>query len=919
MLPVSWRWCRLSERALPWVATIFVWASQTFGQSLTGSIVGLVRDQQGAALPGATLSLTGKTGSTLTATDGRGSYRFLAVEPGRYELRAEAPGFRARVERGIALAIGERLTLDFSLELASLTESVEVVGESPVIDVHSSATRTGLTHDLLFQVPLARFVPSLISTTPGVNGGSTGFTTGGVERGSSGFGGGELGNALLVDGVDTRDPGDEGKWLSIGYNTLEEIQVLGPGAPAEYGAFTGAVFNAIRRSGGNRFEGLFEARSTWEGLAGDNVDAELLAQNPALGDPAVTTGLLDLNAHFGGPIRKDKLFFFVSGQRAKLDTDPSGPRTSADSLEYRLDAKLTWQPSQRDHVTAGLFYGREDISGQPGVEAGVATDDLTSAWHKPDWNWYGQWRRVFGTRTLLEAKYTGWTGVVEIRPKVAEPLRQDLATGGYSGGSGFTFTASRRRHQANVSLSHHADDFVGSHDFKFGVEVERGFARNEEAPVGGFRYFDRGGQPFLAFTFGQDVAGHAERESAYAQDAWKTDDRLTLNLGIRFDNYRGKGDSEAVYRAHGLAPRVGVAFDLAGDHRTVLKASFGRYYEALPVSYFSVALSGLEDVVFYLIAGTRLIEVRRIRLSVPARVDPAIRHPHVDEITTGFERALGKDVRFLAIGIWRRSGDFVSVVSPQARFVPVETPNLLTGAPMIVYGWADPTATSGFVTNPDGFDYLDAEGGVVGSAGAFRRYRGLVLVLSRRLTGRWQAQVSYVLSKAEGTVDNDYFESLGVGGPFSSPNQALINAEGLLTHDARHELKVLGSYQLPRIDVAFSGFFRVVSGTTYTPFQDLPGLPAPFPESVRLEPRGSRRTPTRTALDLRLEKVFGVGRGRLGVFADLINAFNASTVVAVQGRVPNASIPGFEQPIAFGAPTAILPARQVFLGARFSF
>jgi hypothetical protein len=275
-------------------------------------------------------------------------------------------------------------------------------------------------------------------------------------------------------------------------------------------------------------------------------------------------------------------------------------------------------------------------------------------------------------------------------------------------------------------------------------------------------------------------------------------------------------------------------------------------------------------------------------------------------------------MRVSATGIWRRSADFVSVVAPDARIFPVERVNLLTGAPMTVYGWADPTAT-GVVTNPDGFKYLGAEGGVVGSAEAFRRYKGLVLVLSRRLAGRWQAQVSYVLSKAEGTVDNDYFESLGAPLPFISPNRALINAGGPLTHDARHELKVLGSYQLPGIDVALSGFFRAVGGTTYTPFQDLPGLPAPFPESVRLEPRGSRRMPTRTVLDLRLEKVFGLGRGRLGVFADLINAFNASTVVAVQDRVPSASIPGFDEPVAFGAPTAILPARQVLLGARFSF
>jgi hypothetical protein len=912
----------MRKRSALATAAAFLLASQTLAQSLTGSLAGSVRDPQGAPLPGATLTLTGKTGSTTTTADKQGNYRFPAVDPGRYELRAEAPGFRPRLQREISLSIGERLAFDFALALAPLEESVEV--ESAVIDVNSSATRTGLAQSLLFQLPFARFVPALINATPGINGGASDFNSGatngeGADVGSSAFGGGEVGNGLLVDGVDTRDPGDEGKWLSIGYNTLEEIQVVGPGAPAEYGAFTGAVFNAIRRSGGNRYEGLFEAISTWAGLASDNVDAALLRQNPALGDPAVTTGLLDLSAQFGGPIRKDRLFFFLSGQRTKLDTDPSGPRTSADNLRYRLDAKLTWQPSPEHHVTVGAYYGREDISGLPGVPASVATDDLTNTWHKPDWNWYGQWRRVFGTRTLLEAKYTGWTGVVEIQPKVAKPLRYDLATGAYSGGSGSTATADRHRHQANVSVSHHADAFVGSHDFKFGLEIERGFSRTATGLVGGLSYFDYAGQPYYAYSVSQDVAGKTERESVYAQDAWRVSDRLTLNLGTRLDRYRGRGDSETAYRAHGLAPRVGFAFDLAGDHRTVAKASFGRYYEALPVSYFEDALPGREDIVFYKDTGAGLVEVRRLPISVPAGVDPDIRHPHVDEVTTGFERALGKQVRFSAVGIWRRSDDFVSLVNPKARFVPVETLNLLSGAPITVYGWADPAAISGFVTNPDGFHYLDAKGEVIGSAGAFRKYKGLVLVLSRRHAGRWQAQLSYVLSKARGTVDNNYSESIGGHGPFTSPNSALTNALGLLTHDARHEVKLLGSYQIPRIEVNVSGFFRAVSGTTYTPFQNLPGLSAPLGDTVRLEPRGSRHVPTRTVMDVRLERAFGVRHGRLGIYADVTNVFNASTTVSAQTRVPDASIPGFDQPVAFGAPAAILPARQVALGARFSF
>ncbi len=909
-----------SLRALIRAGVVAASACPCFAQSLTGSIVGTVSDEQGAPLTAASLTLTGKTGSWGATPDPRGRYRFPAVEPGRYELRAEAPRFQPRIEREIALSMGERLNFDFALGLAPVLESVEVEGASPVVDVHSSSTHTGLAQSFLLQVPLTRFVPTLLDATPGINGGSSGFTSGNAARGSSAFGSGEVGNALLVDGVDTRDPGDQGKWLTIGYNTLEEVQVLGPGAPAEYGVFTGAVMNAVRRSGGNRLEGLLESRATWEGLSSDNVDAALTAQNPALANPGVTTGLLDLNAQVAGPIRKDRLFFFLSGQRAEHERDPSGPRSSADTLDYRLDAKLTWQPGPRDHVSAGLFYNRADITGQPGVPEGVATDELTYRWHKPDWSWHAQWRRSFGARTLVEARYLGWTGVVELEPAAAAPRRQDLATGSYSGGAGAFGRFERRRDQANASLSHYAEGFLGAHDFKFGIEIERGTGRNALSLVGGYGFLDYAGQPYLAFSFSYDFTGKPERESLYAQDAWRAAERLTLNVGVRLDNYRGEGLSESVYQAKGLAPRLGLAYDLTGDRRTVLKASFGRYYEALPASYFTDALAGTEDSVLYDNTGPRPVEIARVRASVPARVDPEIRHLHLDELAAGCERAFGGHLRLSATGLWRRSKDFVGVVVPDARFRPVQVPNLLTGAPMTVYAWANPSVVGAdrLVTNPDGFAYLSTDERPLGNAPAFRDYKGLVLILSRRLVGRWQAQASYVLSRVEGSVDNDYFESLGAPGPFLSATRALVNAEGLPTHDARHEFKLLGSYQVPKIELALSGFFRAVGGTTYTPFQYLPGLPAPFLESVRLESRGSRRLPTLVQLDVRIEKVFAIGRG-LGVYLDIINVFNASTAVSAQARVPDAAVPGLETPVAFGAPAAILPARQAIVAARFSF
>jgi hypothetical protein len=189
-----------------------------------------------------------------------------------------------------------------------------------------------------------------------------------------------------------------------------------------------------------------------------------------------------------------------------------------------------------------------------------------------------------------------------------------------------------------------------------------------------------------------------------------------------------------------------------------------------------------------------------------------------------------------------------------------------------------------------------------------------MLVVSKRLSRRWQTQASYALSRVRGTVDNDasrIFDFFLSG----DATNALVNAQGSLTYDIRHELKLLASYQVPRVDAVVSGYLRSISGTTYAPVQY-----SSF-QFIRLESRGSRRNPTSTLLDLRIEKVFHPGRGshRLGLYADVFNVFNASPVLETQAQVPSVEIPGVPTPVLFGAPLAIAPARQIVLGARWSF
>lgn len=147
-------------------------ASTAGAQSLTGAIAGIVKDPQGGALPGATISLQGRTGTTNATTDARGEYRFPAVEPGTYSLRVEMPGFKPQRRDGIGIHAGEQLTIDFALSVGSLTDSVDVVAAAPLVDVRSSSFSIGLTQDQLFNIPLTREAQDLADATPGINRGS---------------------------------------------------------------------------------------------------------------------------------------------------------------------------------------------------------------------------------------------------------------------------------------------------------------------------------------------------------------------------------------------------------------------------------------------------------------------------------------------------------------------------------------------------------------------------------------------------------------------------------------------------------------------------------------------------------------------------------------------------------------------------
>lgn len=894
------------------LAAILVTGSAS-AQSSVSTVEGTVTDEQGAVLPGATATLTGPQGEQVVQTDDKGMYRFIAVQPGTYTLKLDLGSTFAPQTREVAVGLGKTAVIDFTMRMAALTETVNVVGGSPVVDVKSAATDTTVSQNMLQMTPLySSTATTLLNAAPGINS-------------SSAFGSqGTYGNALLLDGVDTRDPEGGSAWTFFNQNLIEEIQVGGLGAPAEYGGFTGAIINTVTKSGGNMFSGLFSMRYTNEDLASKNISDEQREANENLGNAAVLKSLKDYTVQMGGPLKRNKAFFFASVQRYQALSDPVGPVANSEDISPRINLKFTLQPTARDTIILGTQYDQYNLTGRVGYwPSSQATDQQTVEEDAPEWVWNAQWRRSFGTSALFEAKLTGYGGYYYLDPVDPSPFTYDGGTNTYTGGGGGQYYADRDRNQLQASLTKYAQKF-GSHSFKFGAEIERSGVRSQYQPYGpaGFYNYAYYGVPYYRVSYGYDVQGDNRRTSAYVQDQWSVG-RATLNLGLRLDHIRGYSPvlDQTVYRPKtAWGPRVGVAFNLTESSTSVLKAFWGRYYEGAASGFYTAATPGIQDYT-HTPVDDNFNPIGPPEVIIPAQVygiSDDIKHPRTDEFNVSFEQQLMRGMRFTVTGIWREGGNFINNVIEGARWSPRTLTNSLTNQSFTAYAWTNQSASNETFTirNTEGFQYLGADGSVIMTADPHRDYRGLMLVLSNSLRGRLGYQFSYVLSKAEGNVDNSGFGAYLGGSPWTSPNN-LINADGELTNSRRHEVKMYFTYNVPVVDVMVGGNYTGLSGRPYTPSFIFTNSQLPTGGSSRrtifLQPRGTERTDFVHQVDLRAEKVFNLQGHRFGIYADMLNLFNDNAVTVRQATYPSSG------GIDYQAPTGIQGARQITFGGRWSF
>src|SRR5262245_38469230 len=321
--------------AVPWAA---------HAQRTTGDIRGVITDQSGAILPGVTVTLRGPmvAGARTTVTNEEGIYRFPDLPPGIYEVTAELAGFTTTAQTAIQVLLGGSTEVNAQLKVSTQSETVTVVADSPIIDSTSTQVSTNYSHEWVENAPVRRFTFfDLINAAPGVSPSTS------TSSRSQSFGSATNENMYLLDGTDFTAPYTGAAWPWPNTDAIEEVQVLSLGAPADYGNLAGAVFNVVTRQGSNTFHGDGNFYFQNDGLTGRNTTDE---QDGGL--PYYRDEFKDMTGQLGGPVLRDKLWFFGSYQYQKdADAQPgTDPESPAVSSAKRYFFKINYQLNQDNRL-----------------------------------------------------------------------------------------------------------------------------------------------------------------------------------------------------------------------------------------------------------------------------------------------------------------------------------------------------------------------------------------------------------------------------------------------------------------------------------------------------------------------------------------------------------------------------------------
>jgi outer membrane receptor protein involved in Fe transport len=929
---------RITSRLLLGLALLAASTLPAVAQQTTGNISGRALDPQGAAMPGVTVTARSpKTGFNRAAvTDAEGIYRLSALPVDTYDLTIELQGFSKIERKAIVVNVGQTVELDFSLTVAGVAETVTVTGETPLVETSSSSVGGVVDVQNIESLPLnGRQFANLALTIPGVGLGFHSDPTKSTQFSPQIAGGNGRNVNYQIDGGDNNDDTVGGLLQLFPLEAIQEFNFQTARYKAEYGRSNGGVMNIVTKSGTNQFQGsgftLF--RDDWM-----NAKTETEKINEV---EKQDYRRYQFGGSFGGPIALNRAHFFAAAERSQLDTkqavDTLGLFPSENGIfttpvrENLITAKGTMNLNTAQYLA--VRYGRNTNSQPYGAGPlapvnnwGESKNSFNSI--NVNHNW------VLGGSKLNEFifQYADFSNAITANSLDAYQIFPNGVTIGQNPNT--PQQTQQKKWQFRNDFSWHSAGMGGlGHDFKTGVNFinEPRLFITFNVGTGGYAYQHLDNNVSGPISLVTLQGGSAEANiptkqfAAYFQDDWRVTDRLTLNLGIRYDlntgfaidqalnpNYVMIAEAGRAGLLQGLPgfedfgkdakedydnfqPRAGFAYDVRGDGKDVVRAGYGRYfdfgYTNANVLFAAVNATGLGAGTVFEVQnanGIRNPDGSFFRVSDPISniqsqneaggalplnrhvASPRLKQPYTDQISVGWSHELDPST---VIDV-----DYMHVEGRDIAWRP-RLNGRHPGAP------DRPLALLGINPSP-------ADVAIAISDGR-SRHDGLNLGLRRRMNKGVQMSAWYSLSRSISTTGNsgdelDIINIQNTADPFND-----VQFGPSRRSDARHRATISAIFQLP-MGFQVSPIFRYRSGLPVNIVdgvdlnndgvnQDIPTRAFAF-DGVGNAPKdigecktiNCGRGASLSQLNLRVSKSFALMQGmRLEAIAEVFNLFNA--------------------------------------------
>jgi hypothetical protein len=620
--------------ALLTMMMVAIGAAAANAQTL-GTIAGSVKDASGAVLPGVTVEASSPAlieKVRTVVTDGTGLYRLVNLPPGSYTVTFTLPGFNTTRREAVEVSIGFTASIDADMRIGAIEETVTVTGESPIVDVQSAALTRSVTAETFKEIPssgswiqMASLVPAIRASFQDV-GGSGGDATGATV---AAHGSRAQDGVSLIDGLRIGNMYQSSNLTNMSLSPLlaDQVDIQLSGQMAETGT-NGVIMNLVPRSGGNIFSGTVLVNGSHPNLQSSNV-TDRLRQRGLQGASTTLKRLYDINGAIGGPVMRDRLWFYATSRyytnesylaslfypvdaSAVVRVDDLSRQGFNGTYTYDNNGRLTWAISEKQKIS-GFYAYQYKVDPHWQLNATISPEAVrVTTWHTQLST--TKWTYTATNRLLFEAgiaagespdtikadlDVVGGIAIQEQGGTIARPLT-------YRAPTGFDFDDRLPSQSFNVSSSY----VTGSHNAKIGVELQRGhFWRGDNNDsTGGIWYRTRDYIPNQV-TIQAPVEGWQNNLNYnlgfFAQDRW-TMDRLTVSGGVRIDlqnesteaftatPHRWLPNRNTFYDAvedvpnwKDINPRISVAYDLFGTGKTAIKASASRGVQQDSVGFAS--------------------------------------------------------------------------------------------------------------------------------------------------------------------------------------------------------------------------------------------------------------------------------------------------------------------------------------------